>query len=240
MSQTCYLRAIDDCYARFVTRQESHYPSSAQGINTTDFFLFHSPYNKLVQKSFARVLFHDMRAGKVDGSALGEALLTAPLESTYEDKTLETRLKDLSLAYYSDKVALGCEISRQIGNTYTACVYMNLACLISAKGADLAGKKTALFSYGSGALASMFEITASDDSSSAFTLRRMQLALSVGPRLANRQRRAPEELTAALRARELAHGQVPFAPCYPTADLAPGTFFLESISGTYERAYGRV
>lgn len=239
MSQTCYLRAIDDCYVRFIARQEGHYPSSAQGVHATDFFLFHSPYNKLVQKSFARVLFHEMRAGRVDGGALGE-LLTAPLESTYEDKTLEAKLKDLSLALYSDKVATGCEISRQIGNTYTACVYMNLANLISEKGSELAGKKTALFSYGSGALASMFEITASDSASSPFTLQRMQQALSVASRLASRQCSAPEELAAALQARERSHGHVPFAPTYPTAGMFPGTFYLDSISETYERTYKRV
>lgn len=75
-----------------------------------------------------------------------------------KDKSLEAALKSIATPLYHSKVATGCEISRQIGNTYTASVYMNLAHLVSSYGPLLLGKKIVLFSYGSGALASMFSI----------------------------------------------------------------------------------
>jgi hydroxymethylglutaryl-CoA synthase len=59
LSQTCYLRALDDCYTRFVgkTKQVREQDLS---VSSVDYFLFHSPYNKLVQKSFARLIYQDV------------------------------------------------------------------------------------------------------------------------------------------------------------------------------------
>lgn len=58
-SQECYLRALDSCYKRFGDKMES---SVFQGVDAkrydihqVDYAVFHSPYHKLVQKSFARV-----------------------------------------------------------------------------------------------------------------------------------------------------------------------------------------
>lgn len=49
-SQTAYLRALDLCYQRFASKQsESCVISDFRNV------VFHSPYNKLVQKAFARV-----------------------------------------------------------------------------------------------------------------------------------------------------------------------------------------
>jgi 3-hydroxy-3-methylglutaryl CoA synthase len=125
-----------------------------------------------------------------------------PLDKTYEEKELETKLRDIAMPIYKQKgkymytyiymymylcvsiyiyiyiciyiytcryiliythiykqkVSTGCEISKNTGNTYTASVYMNLAGLVSAEGASLDKKSVVLFSYGSGAMASMFNI----------------------------------------------------------------------------------
>ena len=176
LSETCYLRALDDCYMRHLTKQMSVHGRSAAGvgIGATDHFLFHSPYNKLVQKSLARLFYLDVRSDRVvESTATAAATATAttngavsklakwrdcPLESTYKDKDLETALKDASASVYAEKVAPGCVASKLIGNTYTASVWLNLACLVSTYGTALSGKKVTLFSYGSGALASMLEL----------------------------------------------------------------------------------
>lgn len=49
-SQTAYLRALDLCYQRFASKQ-----SESRVISDFRNVVFHSPYNKLVQKAFARV-----------------------------------------------------------------------------------------------------------------------------------------------------------------------------------------
>ena len=53
----------------------------------TDYFLFHSPYNKLVQKSFARLVYLDVLDGSIPIDASTETLakwLTIPAENTYD------------------------------------------------------------------------------------------------------------------------------------------------------------
>jgi hydroxymethylglutaryl-CoA synthase len=60
--QTCYLQALDDCYTRFIAKQNS-IRGVDSNITTEDFLLFHSPYNKLVQKSVSRLAFLDIVSG---------------------------------------------------------------------------------------------------------------------------------------------------------------------------------
>lgn len=99
LSQTCYLRALDSCYNRLAakkTAQAAAADSAADSAEASDevggdggggggnksggpfvigdveHVLCHSPYNKLVQKSFARMAFSDARRLKGEGKPLGD------------------------------------------------------------------------------------------------------------------------------------------------------------------------
>ena len=122
-------------------------------------------------------------------------------------------------------------------------------------GASLDGKVMALFSYGSGALATMLEIkgttpTMSGQPSSSsnsnshgsqqlFTLQKIQDALNLPNRLASREKMTPSDLTLALEGREKSHGHVPFKPNFTVDKLFPGTYYLDEITTSYERIYRR-
>ena len=233
LSQTCYLRALDDCYSRFTAKQ-----SSKLTVKETDHFLFHSPYNKLVQKSFARLLFLDALSESECPESLSR-WKSVPASQTYEDKELEAALKPLSGPLYNQKVGPSCDLSRRIGNTYTASLYMNLADLVSAQGQQLDGKTVVMFSYGSGAVASMFAVKPHNNNNGRFSLSKMQKALDLPRRLVDRIKGSPADLTAALQARENSHGVVPFSPSFPVESLAEGTFYLKEINLSYERIYQR-
>lgn len=239
LSQTCYLRALDDCYTRFAEKAKT-IRNKAISVSSTDHFLFHSPYNKLVQKSFARLVYQDMMRGvEADTSSIA-AWLQTPTTETYDDKGLEGALKLTAGPLYKQKVASTCELSKQIGNTYTASVYMNLANLLSSYGSSLVGREVILFSYGSGAIASMFNVMFGAVSrDSRFTLDKIQAALDVAGRLGVRTCRAPCDLNTALETREKSHGMVPFTPSSSVDELAAGTFYLEGITSSYERLYKR-
>lgn len=239
LSQTCYLRALDSCYTNFVRKQSTSSGGAPFGLHSIDHFLFHSPYNKLVQKSLGRVLFNDALIGTADAGEIAQ-WMKSPVEDTYDDKGLESKLKTLSAPLYQAKVACGCELSREIGNTYTASVYMNLANLVAINGSNLNGSTVVLFSYGSGALASMFEIKpTTQNRNSKFSLDKIRAALNIPARLTSRQKQSPENLAAALRARENSHSSVPYAPTFDTTGLFPGTFYLQQITASYERIYAR-
>lgn len=238
ISQTCYLRAMDDCYQRFVAKQEKHL-STSFGSPMVDHFLFHSPYNKLVQKAFGRVVLIDKLREVLDGSDITQ-WKEVPLERTYDDKDLELKLRDLATPLYKTKVGPGCETSKKIGNTYTASVYFNVATLVSHYGAELANQRVVLFSYGSGALASMFEILPNSSCVNGFSLDRMQKTLDLPARLASREVLPPVCLDEALKAREDSHGRIPFTPTFRADRLFPGTYYLDHIKDNFERSYKRV
>ena len=121
---------------------------------------------------------------------------------------------------------------------------MNLAALVSSLGQELASpgssKKVILFSYGSGALASMFSVIPKEKSSTdRFSLQKMQQALNLSERLDARTRCSPLDLNKALESREASHGVVPFTPIFSRENLLPGTFYLKEITSNYERLYDR-
>ena len=100
LSQTCYLKALDDCYTRFIKKQEIFYNKKSLSCESYDYFLFHSPYNKLVQKSFGRLMYLDILSSKLDKySANDFAEWKTPAE-TYENKNLETKLKGIYIYIY--------------------------------------------------------------------------------------------------------------------------------------------
>lgn len=56
LSIQCYLNALDTCYKRYKEKASS---ASGYTIDDGDFYCFHSPFVKLVQKSFARLVLQD-------------------------------------------------------------------------------------------------------------------------------------------------------------------------------------
>lgn len=91
LSQVCYLRALDSCYNTLVEKRERQRSRTAEAAATktatsavrseerspstlkdVQHVLCHSPYNKLVQKSFARMVFSDARRLHGAGEALDE------------------------------------------------------------------------------------------------------------------------------------------------------------------------
>lgn len=188
LSQVCYYRALEDCYSRFadkmdkMERREDGESSKRFDAVSADFHVFHAPYNKLVQKSYARLWLLDARRrheeemdedydllndeekkdsfeqGKGDDTSLAEWLVK-PIEETYSDRNLDAALKKSSAEAFKERLSDANYASKKIGNTYTASVFMGLASLIDRAGGrgDLCpGKKISVFSYGSGALASMY------------------------------------------------------------------------------------
>ena len=188
LSQVCYYRALEDCYSRFVDKMDKIAPSQSSGnekdsetsfhAESSDYFVFHAPYNKLVQKSYARLFFMDARRtyqssknalseeekkdnhGDANTNLL-ETWVAKPIEETYSDRELDGLLKKMSAASYKKRLTDANAASQKIGNTYTASVFMGLASLIDRAGGrgDLCpGKTVTVFSYGSGALATMYRL----------------------------------------------------------------------------------
>ena len=245
-SQSCYLMAFDSCYAKYIERQKAR-RDRVVGSKTADHMLFHSPYNKLVQKTVQRMFYLDSLSGHVDMDPQLAKWQGVPTDKTYTDRELEGVLKTLAQPLYESKVAPCCVLSKEVGNTYTAAVYLNLANMVSSFGSSLEGQSVTLFSYGSGTMASMFEIrprqpTGREGASAAetFSLERMQAVLGLEERLAQRKNPCtPAQFTKALAAREKAHACAPYTPTYPPTVVSKGSFYLQEVLANHERTYAR-
>lgn len=171
LSQVCYYQALEDVYNRFVDKMSKE--KDDYDATSADYFCFHAPYNKLVQKSYARLFLLDARRRfrtedeeekKAEGSEHQNPLqewLTKPIEETYADKTLEAVLKKVSAESYKQRLTDANYASKMVGNTYTASVFLGLASLIDrvgGRGELTPGKSIVMFSYGSGALATMYRL----------------------------------------------------------------------------------
>lgn len=186
LSQVCYYQALEDVYSRFCDRlsQSNNANNGPTTVGSTgkrneepsrkvftatshDYFVFHAPYNKLVQKSYGRLFFMDARkqferTGYKNVDGLEADWLTKPVDETYTDRDLEGALKKMSSSAYRQRLEDSNMASKLVGNTYAASVFLGLASLIDRAGSrgDLTpGKSIAVFSYGSGALATMYRLS---------------------------------------------------------------------------------
>lgn len=236
LSQEVYLCSLENCYSLF-KKKTKLYESQKISVENTDYFLFHSPYNKLVQKSFYRLFFLDI-LDEIEKWPQFEAYKNSNDVYSYQDKTLENLLRKESENIFREKVQPFCRVSQKIGNAYTASLFLNLANLLDVKGEDLVGKSCLLYSYGSGSISSLFQISFRDADDINFKLASIRERLNLSVRLNNRVCCSPEKLSFALKTRENM-GLNKWVPSFSVMDLFPGSYYLCGIDDQFCRSYQR-
>lgn len=135
LSIQCYLSALDKCYQRFADKAST--PDKPFTIQEADYFVFHSPFTKLVAKSLARLKLVDFyRDSSPDVSAGGryaglDALGGKTLESTIGDRDVEKLMLKSSGVEFKAKTDPTTLLGREVGNMYTASLYGGLVSLIA-------------------------------------------------------------------------------------------------------------
>ncbi|XP_076752879.1 hydroxymethylglutaryl-CoA synthase [Xylocopa sonorina] len=245
LSIECYLNALDNCYQTFCKKVKKMHNYDIT-LDKFDSFLFHSPYCKLVQKSFARLAFLDFLAmpkEKVlkEYPELANFHSVKP-EDTYFNKELEKAFVNLSKTRFLQKTQPSLLLSSQVGNMYTPSVYAGLASLLVSKPIkELAGTKVGLFSYGSGFCSTMYSITITKDYKEGSDLMKIVSVLShIKQDLNARKKVSPADYTKVLDWREQNCHTVPFSPQSSISNLFPGTYYLVQIDEKYRRTYKAV
>lgn len=59
LSVRCYLNALDQCYLRYTEKGRTLKHVTNFTLDDIDYAIFHTPFCKIVQKSLARLMFHD-------------------------------------------------------------------------------------------------------------------------------------------------------------------------------------
>ncbi|GAA5903740.1 hypothetical protein JCM6882_003401 [Rhodosporidiobolus microsporus] len=239
LTQTCYPSALENSYDAF-RRKESRRLGNAKGdmdavsVEDFDYFCFHSPYGKLVQKGFARLVYNDYLSNPTAErfasvpSHLGEL----PRDQTLLNKEVEKTFTTLSAASFKEKVGPATLTSKKLGNLYTGSLYAALASLLdTVDSATLQGKRVAMYSYGSGLAASFFSLKVKGDTSE------IHEKLQLKARLEKNQVRSCEEFIEALKLREEKHNISDYVPSGRIEDIPLGAFYLASCDSKHRRVY---
>ncbi|KAF3565847.1 hypothetical protein DY000_02015392 [Brassica cretica] len=243
LSQTCYLMALDSCYKHMCNKFEK-LEGKEFSINDADYFVFHSPYNKLVQKSFARLLYNDFlrNASSIDEAAKEKftPYSSLPLDESYQSRDLEKVSQQVAKTFYDAKVQPTTLVPKEVGNMYTASLYAAFASLIHNKHSDLAGKRVVMFSYGSGSTATMFSLRLCENQS-PFSLSNIASVMDIGGKLKARHEYEPEKFVETMKLMEHRYGAKEFVTSKEGIIdlLAPGTYYLKEVDSLYRRFYGK-
>jgi len=240
LSQWAYLSSIDACYRRYKKKYATR-NKEAPAIDNShfDFFCFHSPYNKLVQKGFHRIFFCDYLDDPTTPCMASLATFASLSEQeSYESRELEGALKVIDAERFKSAVLPCCKVNQNIGNCYTGSVFGGIISLLCAEGAALVGKRVMVFSYGSGSAASVYSLVGRDTTSnSSFSLGRIQEVVRVFDRLEARKQCTVEEFSAALELREGMYGKPSIKPLGSLDNIEIGTYYLDGINDKYHRKY---
>ncbi|WVZ10579.1 hypothetical protein V8G54_015109 [Vigna mungo] len=241
LSQTCYLMALDSCYKSYCHKYEK-FEGKQFSLSDAAYFVFHSPYNKLVQKSFARLYFNDFlrNASSVDENAKEKLGPFANLsgDESYQSRDLEKASQQVAKPLYDEKVQPTTLIPKQVGNMYTASLYAAFASLIHNKHSTLvnAGKRVILFSYGSGLTSTIFSLQLRDIQH-PFSLSNIARVMDVDGKLKSRHEFPPEKFVETLKVMEHRYGAKEFVTSKDSSLLSPGTFYLTEVDSMYRRFY---
>jgi hydroxymethylglutaryl-CoA synthase len=243
-SNTCYMRALDGCYRRYAQKFERQF-GDAFTLASVDNVILHSPYNKLVKKSGARMLYNDfvrypelpIFQSEEYAGALNN-IRNLQQEQTYSNQELEKTFAALARPMYGTKVEMGCVLPSELGNSYTANCYTGLLSLIDGFANCLqhtVGKRILMFSYGSGLAATMFNLEIRGDIS------HIARVCDLKNRLRKRTFHTPEEFTANLLEREKRYNKKGYENSEPApGSMWEGTFYLAKNDEFGRRSYKRV
>ncbi|OAD56895.1 Hydroxymethylglutaryl-CoA synthase 1 [Eufriesea mexicana] len=245
LSIQCYLSALDNCYQTYCKKVKNKYNYNVT-LDNFDSFLFHSPYCKLVQKSYARLAFLDfLNTPKEEISRKYPELIKlhdVKLEDTYLNKEIEKTFINLSKTDFLQKTQPTLMIASEVGNMYTPSVYSGLASLLISKPIkELAGSKVGIFSYGSGFCSTIYSLTITKECKEESDLMKIISSLSyIKEEIGARQKVSPEDYTKILEWREQNCHVVPFSPQSSIQNMFSGTYYLVQVDEKYRRTYNRV
>ncbi|KPM37860.1 Hydroxymethylglutaryl-CoA synthase [Neonectria ditissima] len=220
-SINCYTEALDAAYRDYCKREAKQATngatngadSSKTSLDRFDYLAFHAPTCKLVQKSYARLLYHDYLAN-ADSPAFAEVapeLRDMDYQKSLTDKVVEKTFMALTKKRFQERVNPAIQVATMCGNMYCGSVWGGLASLISVvDNKALEGKRIGLFSYGSGLAASFMSF---------------------------RINGSVEQISKMCDLRKQAHLQKNYVPKGEVSTIIPGTYYLTKVDDMFKREY---
>jgi hydroxymethylglutaryl-CoA synthase len=178
-SPDCYFKALESCYEVYLDKHKKF--NNNLNLNDFDYFCFHTPFSKMVEKAFYQLVSYDMCFNKDNISNENNHLknnnyyehedknkdesIKKLMEIFYDrqrnfklDGKLQNEIKNAFNHVYKDKVDSSLMLATHLGNIYTGSLYGGLLSLLINDKNELMNKRIFMFSYGSGCAASIYTL----------------------------------------------------------------------------------
>lgn len=243
----CYFKSLEQCFETLVRKYSSN--NVAITLNNFDYFCFHSPFSKNVEKAFYHLLAYDMAFNNnilQFGTLAPNDYYSSSQKAKELLKFFETRKKDfkidnklfseIKLAFsnmFKERVEQSLYLGKNLGNIYTGSLYIGLLSLILNENINLTGKKVLMFSYGSGAAASMFTLNFKTSAYKEIMTKRREIVTELSKRI----KISPSLFDSIMLRKEKLFLKNNYSPEDKIEDLREGTFYLEKIDDKWRRYY---
>ncbi|WFD26582.1 hydroxymethylglutaryl-CoA synthase [Malassezia nana] len=209
-------------------------PRSCFSLEDVDYAVLHSPYSKLVQKGFARLLFNDFLVHPENEAfaSVPKDYLQVDRRASIMNKDLEKLFTGLAKPMMTSKLEPGMTTVRRCGNMYSGSLYGGLASVVAnSTDEQLDGKRLLMYSFGSGSAASIFTIRVAGSTEA------IRQALQLNERLADMQVVPCAVYVDALKTREQTHNAVNYEPKGSLEDLWSNAYYLKNVDAKFRRFY---
>lgn len=264
-SNTCYIRAFDSCYNRYMSRLSKLEDKEKPSMDDIDYVVCHSPYAKLVNKSFARAvstsfLLYITKKNFFFKSPPPDIFLFYFIQ-TYNDFLLDKEnekyaaLKAFEEMSYADSLE-NKDLERALMGL-TKAGYAQKVGPAAFAPKQIGNMYTAAVWAGLASLVSevdpetllnkriMLYSYGSGLAASMISFRvrssteEMKSKLNLRQRLEERTHSKPEEFAAAMKIRENTHNACDMVPTGDLENIATGTYYIEKIDDKWRRFYKR-
>lgn len=251
-SLDCYFKALEYCYQKMLEKNLSE--KKKFSLNNFDYFCFHSPFSKMVEKAFFQLVSYDLSLNNQNVKDNNESYMSLnSKEKSFEnilevfknrkhDYKLERKLFVEMKKTFDKSFKTICEpgllLGKNLGNIYTGSLYLGLISLILNEEIDLSNKRVLMFSYGSGCAATLFSLKfRSKDVMDFKDIRRRNF--DVLNNLNSRKKVVPADYEIILAKKEKLYLMNNFIPETNNnlEELFDGTYYLENVDDRWRRNY---
>lgn len=256
-SLDCYFKALESCYENFVKKHQLVNKQNVS-LDDFDFFCFHSPFAKMVEKAFIQLVSYDLHlnnkiiAEGADNSSSKSISKYYPINNpqikdlldlfSKRDKNfkldpkLVTQIKNAFDKVIKTALNPSLFLGKNLGNLYTGSLYAGLLSLILDSKVDLANKRLLLFSYGSGCAASLFSLKVNSD---AYIKIRHTNPDTLENLNNKRIKKSPYDHEMILARKEKLFLVNNYTPEDDLEELFEGTYYIEAVDDKWRRLYSK-
>ena len=241
-SLDCYLEALYNCLSNFIQK--------GGVINyIKDYFCFHCPYSKLVEKAFYQLkcfeIFHSISKGLINIDNISKTITKDIIDEIMTksgkfwkiSKIIQDKIKNSFSTEFKNKIESGLFLCKQLGNLYTGSIFGFLLSLLlnSNKNQSLVGNRIFLFSYGSGLASTLLVLDIDNEGYRKIIKNNSDIIF----RLKNRIKISPYLYESILLKKEKLYLKNNWTPSGNNSDLFAETYYLTKIDNLWRRFYNK-